>query len=276
MVNPPLTDLAALTHLLHQYDIHPNRTAGQNFLICHEVIEATLLTVKSGPNLITELGAGLGTVTLPLAAAGYQVQAIERDPALASVLKNLIPKRLSSQVEVIPADLRHCQWTKTEPYQIVGNIPYNLSGLIIRRLTQLDPAPAQVVLLLQKEVGDRLLAQPPAMHLLSLAAQSWAAVHHLLDVPPTCFWPAPAVTSSLLLLLPHEPARLSLPAREALLATAKPFFQQRRKQLAGTLRRVWHKDDVTIARLLAVAGIPLTARPQELSLAQWQRLQASL
>lgn len=247
-----LTDERYLKHLLSRAGVTPSRRAGQNFLICPEVVEATLAILdKNGQ--VTELGAGVGTLTGALAEADFQVRAIERDSALANILGEQLPKKLRERVEIIQDDLRQVDW----PGTIVGNIPYNLSGLIIRRITQLSPAPAQVILLVQREVAERLTAQPPNMNLMGLAVQLWGQAQIILEVPASCFWPEPEVDSNLVLMTPQEE---SIPDREKVLAVAKICFQAKRKQLSGTLKRA-----------LGV-NIPLTARPQELSVEEWQEL----
>lgn len=251
-----LTDSATIKKLLLKTGQTPQRSAGQNFLISREVVEATLIAARSGPQRITELGAGLGTLTQALIAAGFTVRAIEQDRALAKILPTSIPPRQRNRIELFVADLRHLDWTWAENYQLIGNIPYNLSGLILRRLTQLTPPPSQVILLLQKEVAQRLAASPPNMHLISLAVQLWGEVQPLLHVPRTCFWPQPQVDSQLVLLLPHaNPPRLE--QREAILQTAKQFFQHRRKQMG---------------QIMTQLNLPPTIRPQELTITQWAAL----
>lgn len=271
MIQPSLTDERYLKQLLGRAGVHPARCAGQNFLISEEVIEATLLALQDGPERVTELGAGIGTLTLPLAAAGFAVRAIERDKALAQVLHQQLPKKFQERVEIISQDLRETDWSWEKSYQLVGNIPYNLSGLIIRRITQLAPTPERVALLVQAEVGERLCAQPGEMSLLSLAVQLWGSAEKLLSVPPSCFWPQPQVTSQLVFLQPHT-SGLSLPERENILKIAKPFFQAKRKQMGGGLRHRYDVTEAGAAAWLAAIGATVQARPQELSPTQWQML----
>lgn len=253
-----LTDVRYIKHLLRRAGIAPKRSAGQNFLICEEVVEATTAALDKETTRVTELGAGVGTLTGALAESGFAVRAIEREAALAKILREQLPKKLRGRVEIITKDLRDVDWTKPEPYQLVGNIPYNLSGFIIRRITELSPAPQQVVLLVQKEVSERICAQPPQMSLMSLAVQLWGKAQIILHVPATCFWPQPQVNSSLVLLTPE--VTIAQVERETILDLARSCFQAKRKQLSGVLRRKYNLD------------VPLQARPQELSLQEWQAL----
>ncbi len=271
MLTPPLTDQAYLASQLQRYRVQPARSSGQNFLISPEVIEVMLAVTAPGPDHITELGAGAGPATVALLAQGKTVRAIERDQTLATILQDHVPRAAQERFTLAQTDLKTADWTWPTPYQIVGNIPYNLSGFILRRVSQLAPPPTQITLLVQQEVGERLCAAPPDFHLLSLATQLWAFVTPLLTVPPDCFWPAPKVTSQLVLLTPRADA-LPLTEREAIIALAKPLFQQRRKQLRGTLANTHHISADQAATLLAQCGITPQARPQEVTLEQWQEL----
>lgn len=273
MLQPPFTDREYLQSVLKRHGFTPERTAGQNFLIAAEVVEATLALLAPGPHRATELGAGVGPLTQALIGAGFYVRAIERDPTLARLLPTGIPAKKRALLELIVDDLRTVDWTHSTPYQLVGNIPYNLSGLIIRRLVSLTPSPATAVLLLQQEVGERLTATPPAMHLISLAVQLWGQPTVAIRVPADCFWPKPAVASALVVITPHgAPTQLALTTREAVLTLARAAFQQRRKQLGTTLPTILQQPRAAVVSLLAECGINPTQRPQELSVEQWMKL----
>lgn len=271
MLQRDLTDEEYIRELLASAGVTPNRSSGQNFLISSEVRDAILTITEAGPSQVTELGAGMGPLTQGLLQQKMHVRAIERDETLAAILEKQIPAKLRSQLTLLKKDLRETDWTWPDSYQIAGNIPYNISGLILRRLTQLEPTPTQVVLLIQKEVGERIVAQPPNMHLLSVAVQLWGTPQLLLQVPANCFWPQPKVASQLLLLTPHE-RPLPLIEREHILKVAKQFFQQRRKQLGGVLVSLYNLPRETVATKLKALTIDPTQRPQELTLEQWQGL----
>lgn len=266
-----LTNPDYLQHLLHKNGIVPFRSAGQNFLVCEEPVQVILTALEDGSIRVTELGAGLGSLTQALVASGYRVRAIERDERLAHVLPTGMSKKQREKLNLIVGDLREIEWTWDSNYQLVGNIPYNLSGYIMRRLVSLDPTPEQVIIMVQREVGQRLAAQPPDMSLLGLAAQLWGTVYSLLHVPRSCFWPEPAVDSMIVLLIPHREA--PPPAqREEILQVAALFFQHKRKQLGGVLKRVFHWSPEDLEQVLSEMGVAAAARPQELSVAQWQNL----
>jgi len=132
--------------------------------------------------------------------------------------------------------------------------------------------PEQVVLLVQREVGQRLAAQPPHLQLIGLAIQLWGTVRRLSSVPAGCFWPRPKIDSQLILLRPHTDSRLSGDERERVLAVAAQFFRLRRKQMGGTLRRNWNLNIAQAERQLRHVGIDPTQRPQEVTVLQWVQL----
>lgn len=265
-----LTDPATLKLLLRRVGITPQRSSGQHFLICPEVVEATLLALTDAPLRVTELGSGAGALTAALLDSGFTVRALERDTSLAQLLTSALPAAQRSRLTLTVSDLRHEEWHWDEPYCLVGNIPYNLSGYIVRRLVHLDPAPERVVLLVQREVGERMVASPPAMSLLGLTVQLWGTGDLILHVPRSCFWPQPRVDSCLVLITPHHTYPLS--EREQILDVARRLFQAKRKQLGGSLARLFQLSSDQVSRLLSPLGILPVQRPQELSCAQWQKL----
>jgi len=266
-----LTDPAVLADVLRKKGVSPTAELGQNFLLCPEPIEAILAAMDAGTKQVTELGPGLGTLTQALLANTYTVRAIEKDKQLAEVLVSLLPKKSREQLTLIAGDLRHEPWSDTQPWQLVGNIPYNLSGLIFRTLTELPHQPTQAIFMVQREVGENATAEAPHMNMLALSLQLWGTAHQLLAVPATCFRPQPKVHSMLVMLVPHA-TPTPLAEREAVLKTAKQFFQHKRKQLGGILRKQLHIADADTAAILAALDVAPTVRPQELTLAQWRQV----
>ncbi len=273
-MHPQLTDAEYLEMLLRKHGIVPERSAGQNFLVCAEPLEALVAAMEGAGEKVTELGAGLGTATAAVVSAGYHVRAIERDKQLADLLLKGIPAKLRDNIDLQVADLREVPWEWEEPWQLVGNIPYNLSGYIIRRLTELPTPPTQALFMVQREVAERLAAEAGEMNLLGLAAQLWGTVHILLNVPRTCFLPTPEVESAVVLLVPS--AELSSAEQAAVLKSARPFFQQKRKQMGGVLRHSHALSPERAQEILQTADIAITDRPQNVSVKQWVTLAREL
>ncbi len=267
-----LTDIKFLKNLFKKEGLDPKYSMGQNFLICSEVLEATIMALKEGPRDITELGARAGTLTQALLASKFNVRAIERDEQLIGLVRTLTPKKLAPQLTIVSGDLRDEEWTWEKPFSVVGNIPYNLSGLIIRRITQLEPSPELVVLLMQKEVVQRLTAQAPNLHLISVAVQLWGEAEMILNVPADCFYPKPKVDSQLVLMRPKLNNSLSLSEREEALKIIKRFFQTKRKQIGGILQQQFGLAAADAEKALHLAEINRKQRPQEVLPSQWLAL----
>lgn len=270
-MQPRLTDLTTLQHLLQKAGITPARSSGQNFLISDEVIEGIVACVDDMPKRVTELGAGTGVLTQALVMNGFSVKAIERDEKLTTLLLSALPPKKRDMVEIVRGDLKEAVWAWEEPYVLMGNIPYNLSGFIFRRATQLLTHPHRIVFLVQQEVAERAVAVPPNMSLIGLAMQLWGTPEIVMRVPPSCFWPAPEVNSAVVMITPHADM-MPLEVREVTLAVAKRFFQGKRKQIGGQMQRIFGLKTDEVVRICDTCGIQPTMRPQEVGLEQWKKL----
>ena len=269
-----LTDVATIKGLLAGVEAVPSRARGQNFLIASGIVAKTVEAIAGGPYQVTELGSGLGVLTQALVMAGYKVKAIEQDNNFVTILPTIIPPEKHEALEIMHGDLRHVDWTWNEPYMVVGNIPYNLSGLIFRRLTALAPIPTVAIFLVQREVSERLMAKSGDMNLLALSVQLWGTVKLVSDVPAHCFWPQPKVASALVMITPHIKPFISPTEHEELMSTARQLFQGRRKQIGKKLEQLFGLD--VSRQALAKAGLTPEQRPQEISLEQWVTLHANL
>jgi len=272
----PLVNPDVLQSFLASNKLRAAKSLGQNFLICEEVIDAVLMGLNGGPKNITELGPGLGTLTQGLIVSGYHVRGIEKDDDFVKILPTVIPPKLRENLRVVHGDLLEESWdwseqpakTAGEGYALVGNIPYNISGLIIRLLTKIQTPPSSAIFLMQKEVAERIVNTENSMSLLGLSVGLWGTAELLLQVPPSCFIPEPAVNSSLIQIRP-KPDMLPIEKREGIIACAKPFFQAKRKQIAHTLKTAYSKDANQIDFITEKLGILPSHRPENLSVQDW-------
>ena len=270
-----LTDEHTLKQLLKKEHINPSDALGQNFLVCDEPVDAIVSVLDDQTEHVTELGPGVGALTQALLSNNYAVRAIEKDKQLARLLPGGVSPQLRQKLTLVTGDLRSESWDETDDWQLVGNIPYNLSGYIVRRITELENVPTQAVLMVQREVGENITAQSPNMTLQSLMIQLWGEAHYLLSIPADCYWPKPKVQSALVLLTPSETLK-PLDEREQVVATAKRFFSHRRKQLGSIMKNQLKLPTERIAELLTAVGAEQTQRPQELTRQQWEQLSAAL
>lgn len=241
-------------------------------------------------DVLLEIGAGAGAITVPLAATGAPVLAVEIDRDLAADLASKVPPNVS----IITADFLKTDvlpfLTALQPnlppatagaataanpvrrFRVVGNLPYNISSPILFRLIELSRAYdvfTDATLMVQREVADRLVARPGSKEygVLSVFAQIYADIERKLDLPPAAFSPPPKVRSSVVrLTFRRSPVRIvdDLVFQQVV----KVAFMQRRKMLSNALRHF----DATAPAVLALAGIDGKRRPETLTLAEFAKL----
>ncbi len=247
--------------------LKPNRLKGQNFLISErvrdQIVDLAELTQKDS---LLEIGAGTGILTWALAARVGQIVAVEREESMAKLLKTRFAGY--QNVSVVNDDgLRIlkvlAERNEADPVKVVSNLPYAISSPVLMMLATFHKEFPVGVLLLQREVVDRVIAGPgdSDRSALSVIVQTKFKVSRALTVKPNLFRPAPAVESAVLLLKP-VPCEVSVPW-EFFLDTVFNLFAHRRKTLQNNLKKIMGTQNST--RLLATAGIDLNLRAQQLT-----------
>jgi 16S rRNA (adenine1518-N6/adenine1519-N6)-dimethyltransferase len=253
--------------LLTGHGLAPRRDLGQNFVADPNTVRRIAALAGVGPDdRVVEVGAGLGSLTLALAETGARITAIEVDVGLAAALREVVGAH--SGVRVVEADAMRLDWNAlvgAEPVVLVANLPYNVATPLLCDLLDGVPAIVRLLVMVQREVGERLVAQPrtSAYGAVSVKVAYWARARIVGMVPPTVFVPRPKVESVLVGIERHPPMLDDPGAMFHLVRTA---FAQRRKMLRGTLGGL-----VTAAQFSAAAIAP-TARPEELGVEDWCRL----
>jgi len=254
--------------LLERHGVKPSRALGQNFVADANTVRRIARLAEVGPgDRVVEVGPGLGSLTLALAETGASVVAVERDRYLIPVLHEVVP-----EVEVVEGDALELDWAAllTEPpYVLVANLPYNVATPLVLDLLDDVPAIARMLVMVQREVAERLAAKPgDAQYGLPSVKVAYHAQARLVGrVPATVFVPQPRVESALVSIVrrPDGPATDADP--KTLFALARAGFGQRRKMLRRALADLVPSDDV-----FARADIPPTARAEELDVQAWGRL----
>ena len=264
-----------ITRILEEHGLSPRRAFGQNFVADPNTVRRIARLAGVGPgDLVIEIGAGLGSLTLALAETGADVIAIEIDHGIVPVLRTVVSS--SPNVTVIEGDAMTLDWAQLIPVDrtatVVANLPYNIATPLIADLLDSMPRIERYVVMVQKEVAQRLAAAPRTNDYgaVSVKVAYWAHAKLLGDVPPSVFIPRPKVTSSIIEIARRlEPADHSenrdVPAVE-LFAVVRKAFGQRRKMLRRSL------SDITSPEIFDRAHISPEARPEELDVAQWIRL----
>ena len=236
------------------------------------MLDAIVDALDPGPESeVLEIGCGLGTLTGALAVRARRVVAIDIDSAC--VAGSRITQHRNANVTVLEADARVVDPPAlgfTAGWLATGNLPYQLTGLVLMRLVEADEPPARAVVLVQREVAARLAAAPGDWSLATVAIRSLAEVERIRDVPPSAFDPPPAVHSSIIRIVPSAKADPAI--RASVLALAKPLFQSRRKTLRNGVSRALGGDLSGAGVALARAGIDPGRRPGTLRLDEWELL----
>ena len=227
----------------------------------------------SATDVVLEIGPGLGTLTERLAGRAYEVVAVEFDESLAKDL----PSRLrASNVRIEQADiLRFDLPSLPKGYKVVANIPYYLTSHLIRVLSESANPPAVAALLVQKEVAERIAAEPGDMSLLSVTAQFYWQVSLGRLVPAKLFTPPPKVDSQILILHRRERPLFDDVASRDFFRVVKAGFSQRRKTLLNSLSAGLQVHKHETEALLLGAGIEPNRRAQSLSMEEWHSVALS-
>jgi 16S rRNA (adenine1518-N6/adenine1519-N6)-dimethyltransferase len=278
---------ATVHALLDEHGLHPKRSLGQNFLADPNTARRVVALAELPPETpVLEIGPGLGSLTLALLDAGHDVVALELDDRLAEVLREVIgsadgARGRSVRVETgdacrvdLDALLDAGPGVPGVPWACVSNLPYNVAVPVVIRLLEEVPPVERILVMVQREVGERLAAGPGNAQYgaVSVKVAYFADAKVVGLVPPTVFVPRPKVDSALVRLDRRAEPPVAVPSADDLFALVRTGFAQRRKMLRRSL--VPMLGDRTPA-VLAASGIEPTARPEALGLEQWAALARS-
>jgi len=292
-----------ITKKLKEYDIRPTKKKGQNFLVktsyLGRMIEAAKLSTK---DIVIEIGPGLGVLTDQLSKNAKQVITIELDEKIiqfleteflpehknvslikGDVLSNAVFHQLVKELYkeqapdaiVDPKDETYKEVLESvdQSYKLIANLPYQITSKVLRQFLEAKPRPAQLVIMLQKEVAERIMEQPGQMSLLALSVQAYSKPKIVTTVPAKSYFPKPAVDSAILHcdLTQSNLAFEELDEKQKKLfwRLAKAGFSSKRKQLQKNLQAVLKQDT---AELLSSISLNPQIRAQELSVNDWVRL----
>jgi 16S rRNA (adenine1518-N6/adenine1519-N6)-dimethyltransferase len=262
--------------ILRAHGLHPKKALGQTFLIDREALQSVARAAEVRPgDVVLEIGPGVGTLTTELVDQGAEVVAVELDERLADVLAERTAQ--GRHVRVVRGNALHLDLAPLlpagEPFKLVANIPYYITAPILRHFLEGPQRPALIVLMVQKEVAERLAAQPGDMSLLGVMAQFYARVEIVRVVPASSFLPAPQVDSAIVRLRRHEMPPVTVDNVERFFKVVKAGFGEKRKQLHNALvRGLAHIPAPQIDAALEQAGIDRTRRAETLRLEEWGRL----
>ena len=270
-------DPAQVRDTLRAAGLRARHALSQNFLADADVLSAILAEAGAGPgDRVLEIGPGLGLLTGALLAAGADVTAVELDRGLAAFLGERFAIELGGgQLRLIEGDALDLDLVDLvePPYDVVANLPYHITSPILHALLGSPPRPRRLVLMVQREVAERIAAPAGKMSYLSVFVQYHAKVRVAFRVPPEAFEPEPAVESAVIVAEPFDDDdRLGPADEDQLWRLVQAAFRERRKMLHNVLTRQLHLPPDRVQAALASVGIASDRRPQTVSVEEWLAL----
>ena len=274
------------------------KSLGQHFLRCGWVSDTLIATAGlTKEDTVLEIGPGTGILTRPLAAASRYVIAVEKDERLAAETAETLKKENTTNVRIITGDILKLLPNLARYDKVIANIPYYLTGRLIRLLLESPTKPSAIALTIQKEVAERMVAKPPhmnpvrsktpqasaaptrsgrtsnGMNLLALGVQAFGTPKIIKIVPASCFSPKPKIDSAIIVIsdISDDFFIKNAIGQDEFFALARAGFGKKRKTLANSLASVAGDKEKSLA-LIRAAGLKDTSRPEELAIDQWATL----
>ncbi len=273
--------LAQTRRLLRQYGVRAKKGLAQHFLIDEAVLRDIVTAAELTPGeTVIEVGPGLGVLTRELAARAGRVIAVEVDAKLAFILNETLGSL--PHVSIINADVLDLQPAELlirgdagslgEGYKVVANLPYYIASPVLRHFLEASAKPQRLVVMVQKEVGQNIVAEPGRMSLLSISVQLYGKPAVVAHVPARSFYPSPKVDSAILRIDVHPQPAAEVTDGDKFFEVVRAGFSAPRKQLRNALSQGLSLASGSVVSLLGEAGISPQRRAQTLSLDEWSRL----
>jgi len=262
-----------MTHVLRAAGLRPRKKLGQNFLVDPNISRKLIRAIAPQPGeAFLEIGAGVGALTVPLAETGAEVFAVEIDPRLTPLLKEVVGR--FEDVHVIEGDILSLDISKlaakagVSRLQVLGNLPYNITTQVILYLIENRKYIGRTLITIQREYAGRLLAGPGSRSYgsISVLTRFYATIEKVATIPRTCFFPAPEVTSTAIRLQFREKPLVQVKNEGVFEEVVRAAFSHRRKTLLNSVAERLKLDKPRIEALLKTAGVDSGKRAEELTL----------
>ena len=282
-----LTSVKVIKNLLEKYGARPFKGWGQNFLIDKSVLKKIIESANLKPNdIVLEIGPGIGTLTQELAKKVHPVKslrskfngagkviAIEKDEKMVEILNETVGD--SKNIKVIEGDVLKIKTAalNLRNYKLIGNLPFYITSPLIRKfLEKVEVKPRQMILMVQKEVAQRICASPPNMSILAVSVQFYAEPKILFYVSKNSFWPKPKVDGAVLKIIPLTNTNRKLTNTKLFFQLVKGGFSQPRKQLCNNLAKGLKLNKEKTKNWLLENQINPIQRAETLSIKDWLNL----
>jgi 16S rRNA (adenine1518-N6/adenine1519-N6)-dimethyltransferase len=277
-----LTSPKFIKNLLEKYGARPFKGWGQNFLIDKFVLRKIIDSAElKKSDIVLEIGPGIGTLTQELAKKAGKVISVEKDKKMVRILDETLGD--FKNIKVIEEDVLKIKTAalNLKNYKLIGNLPFYITSPLIRKfLEKIEVKPREMILMVQKEVAQRICAKPPDMNLLAVSVQFYAESKILFYVSKNSFWPRPKVDGAVLKIIPLTNTNRKLIDTKLFFRIAKAGFSQPRKQLVNNLSKMLalslpngvKLDKEKVKNWLLENGIQPSQRAETLSVKDWIKL----
>jgi 16S rRNA (adenine1518-N6/adenine1519-N6)-dimethyltransferase len=269
-----LTNVRELRNMLYAHGMRPNKSFGQNFLIDRSVLMQIVDAAEIDPaDQVLEVGAGTGVLTRELAQRARRVVAVELERDMLALLAKTTG--MYANVELVARNLLYLDPTEVfgaEAYKLVANLPYYITAPTFRHFLESANPPRLIVVMVQQEVAQRIVARPGDLSLLAVSIQFYGQPRIVAHVPAKAFYPAPKVDSAILRIDVNAETPLTLAERDSFFKVVQAGFSERRKQLHNALTSGLHRKNEDVRASLAAAHIDISRRAETLSIEEWLRL----
>jgi 16S rRNA (adenine1518-N6/adenine1519-N6)-dimethyltransferase len=279
-LDPRRLSAEGVSRYLRRHGLEARKSRSQNHVVDGQIIEDIVaLASPAIGSQVLEIGPGLGVLTGALLAAGANVTAVEVDTRLTAHLSERYAEAIANgTLRLVEADVLDVPLDEvaTTPYDVAANLPYHITSPVLHYLLGDEPRPERFVLMVQREVAERIVAKPGGMSYLSVFVQYHADVRLAQVIPASAFEPAPEVQSALLVGETKERV-LTPEAEEELWRLVQAGFRERRKMVHNVLpRQLPHVGRERFDAALAHVGITPDRRPQTISVDEWIALAAAV
>jgi len=262
----------SIKSILTKYNIQPKKRLGQSFLIDKNILEKIINAANLSKNdIVLEIGPGLGSLTKELAKRVKRVIAIEKDKVMARVLEKTLKENKINNVEIINKDILKIPNYELliTNYKLIANLPYYITSPVIRKFLEAENRPQQMILMVQKEVAERIIAKNNKMSLLSVSVQFYAKPEIISYVSKDSFYPKPKVDSAIIKITPQQTPEINI---KKFFELVKISFSSKRKKLKNNITPWLKMEKPDFEKILKELKINPNIRAENLSIKDWLKL----
>jgi len=266
----------SIKSILTKYNIRPKKRLGQSFLIDKNILEKIINAANLSKNdIVLEIGPGLGSLTKELAKRVKRVIAIEKDKVMARVLEKTLKENKINNVEIINKDILKIPNYELliTNYKLIANLPYYITSPVIRKFLEAENRPQQMILMVQKEVAERIIAKNNKMSLLSVSVQFYAKPEIISYVSKDSFYPKPKVDSAIIKITPQQTPEINI---KKFFELVKISFSSKRKKLKNNIAPWLKMEKPDFEKILKELKINPNIRAENLSVKDWLKLYVSI